>query len=297
MPKDKARFELLDQYVFQRNYALALEAITEEVQRRPGNVNLLLRRAEILALAGEREKAISAYRTVAENYATQGFYARAIAVTNKIVRLDPGRQDVTKELAQLIASQQEAEKEAEAKLKSAEKEGLEKLKTAEPPAPEVPQQETVADPVQQQAERERAGSRFFAEFPQAALEKLLYAAAVHSFEADEVIVQEGDPGTSFYLIAEGDLAVRTNDPSGKPMTLAQLGAGEFFGEVAVLTGKPRTATIVAQTPATVIEISGGELDRIAGEFPEVRSVLQRFYERRARATAEAMLARIRGGHA
>jgi hypothetical protein len=295
MLKGKPRFELLDQYVFQRNYTLALEAIAEEITRRPENFNLLLRQAEILGLAGERGKAISVYRKVAEHYATQGFYARAIAVTNKVLRLDPNRQDVTKDLAQLIAVQQATEKEAEAKLKSAEKEGLEQLRHAEPP-PQAPPPPVATDPAQQQVERERAASHFFAEFPQGALEQLLYSAAVRSFDPEDVIVQEGDPGTSFFLIADGDVVVHTNDPSGKPMVLAQLGAGEFFGEVAVLTGKPRTATIVAKTPATVIEISGVDLDRIVAEYPDVRTVLQHFYEQRARATVEAMLARIRGGN-
>jgi CRP-like cAMP-binding protein len=63
--------------------------------------------------------------------------------------------------------------------------------------------------------------------------------------------------------------------------------------VAVLTGKPRTATITAKTPVTVIEISSADLDRIALIYPDVRNVLQRFYEQRAQATVEAMVARIR----
>jgi tetratricopeptide (TPR) repeat protein len=297
MFKGRPRFELLDQYVFQREYTLALEAIAEEIKKRPENFNLLLRQAEILGMAGDRDKAISIYRKLAEHYATQGFYARAIAVTNKVLRLDPKRQDVTKELAQLIAAQQAAEREAEVKLKSAEKDGLEKLKHAEPPPPApVPAPPPEPDPAEVQRERERAASRFFAEFPQGALEQLLYSAAVRSFDPGEVIVREGEPGTSFFLIEDGEVAVHTNDPSGKPLVLAELGAGEFFGEVAVLTGKPRTATIVATTPATVIEIAGEDLDRIVAEYPDVRTVMQHFYEQRARATVEAMVARMRGGN-
>jgi cAMP-dependent protein kinase regulator len=300
MFKGKPRFEQLDEYVMRREYDLALEAIAEEIKKRPENFNLLLRQAEILGMAGDREKAIGVYRKLARHYAQQGFYARAIAVTNKILRLDATRQEVTKELAAFIAAQQETEKEAQAKLKSAEKDGFEKLKRAAPdvaPAAPAPVPAPPADAVQSQAERERAASRFFVEFPPGGLEQLLYAAAVHSFDPPEIIVREGEPGTSFFLIEDGEVEVQTQDPSGKPLILAHLSAGEFFGEVSVLTGKPRTATILAKTPVTVIEISKKDLDRIAGQFPDVRTVLQEFYERRAQATVEAILARMRGGDA
>ncbi len=304
MTRAKASFELLDQYIFQRDYTHALEAISDEIRRRPDALNLLVRQAEIFGMAGENDKAIAVYRSVAEQYAQQGFYARAIAVANKVVRLDPKRQEVTRELAQLISARQAAEREAEAKLKFAEREGLDKRKHGEEPPPAAPAVAAVvpaaqpaappSDPAEQRMEREKAAAHFFGEFPPGALEQLLYSAAVHSFDPQEAIVEEGEPGTSFFLIEEGEVQVRTKDPSGKPMVLAELGAGEFFGEVAVLTGKPRTATIVATTPVTVIEISGAELDRIAGEFPDVRTVLHHFYERRAQATVEAMVARMRG---
>lgn len=309
MFKGKPRFEQLDEYLLRRDYEMALEAIAEEIKKRPENFNLLLRQAEILGMAGDREKAIGVYRRLARHYAQQGFYARAIAVINKVLRLDATRQDITKELAAFIAAQQENEKAAQVKLKTAEKEGHEKLKhpvpppappdaiSAPPPPEPRPQPAPAIDPAQQQAEKERAASRFFVEFPPGGLEQLLYAAAVRSFDPPEVIVKEGDPGTSFFLIEDGEVEVHTQDPSGKPLVLAQLGAGEFFGEVSVLTGKPRTATIVARTPVTLIEISSKDLDRIARQFPEVRTVLQRFYERRAQATVEVMLARMRGGNA
>ena len=150
-----------------------------------------------------------------------------------------------------------------------------------------------AAPAPRLADRERAASRFFAELPRGALESLLGAAAVRSFEPREAVVREGEAGTSFFLIEEGEVEVQTRDTAGEHLLLAQLGVGEFFGEVAVLTGKPRTATIVAKTPVTVIEIASRDLDRIVGRFPEVKSVLQRFYEQRAQATVEAMVARMR----
>lgn len=293
MFKGKPRYENLDQYVAQRDYALALEAITEEIKKRPDNFNLLLRQAEILGMAGNRENAIGVYRKLAQHYAEQGFYARAIAVNNKVLRLDPTRQDVTKELAKFIAAQQETEQAARAKLKRATAPAA-----PEPPAP-APESsaQPAPDAAAKQAEKEREASHFFAEFPQEALEQLLSSTTVRSFAAAQVIVREGDPGTSLFLIEDGDVEVRTTDPTGRTLVLATLGPGEFFGEVAVLTGRPRTATIVATSAVTVIEIYREDLDQIATRFPEVRRVLQRFYEQRAQATVEAVLARMRNGNA
>ena len=69
------------------------------------------------------------------------------------------------------------------------------------------------------------------------------------------------------------------------------------GEVAVLTGRPRTATILAREPVTVIEITREDLEGVVREYPEVRAVLERFYKQRAHATVETMLSHLRSTHA
>jgi cAMP-dependent protein kinase regulator len=290
MAKGKPRFENLDHYLANRDYGPALEALAEEIKRRPENLNLLLRQAEVLTLADEREKAIEVYRTLARHWAEQGFYARAIAVINKVLRLDPARQEATRELAGLISAQQETERAERAKLRRATA-----PPRAERPAP-PPEAAGASQPgdAAGQAERERAASRFFAEFSAAALEELLSTTSVRSFARGEAIVREGEKGASWFLIEEGEVDVQTTDPAGHDLILARLGPGEFFGEVAVLTGRPRTATIVARDEVTVIEISRQDLDNIAATHPEVRSVLQRFYEERAQATVAKVIARMRG---
>lgn len=394
--KGKPRFEQLDQYLAKREYGLALEAIMEEIKHRPENFNLLLRQAEILGQAGDREQAVTIYRKLARHYTDQGFYARAIAVTNKILQLDPERKEVTAELAELIAAQKESDRASRERLEQA---------TAPPPAAREPHAETeefappgpgpaapqaeVVDPVppepeqlepevlgpaeleseepelgepepaepqleepepeavqlapppatdeeppivftdadlgvtfedgareparedeaveteatsppgaqEEQHRREREASEFFASFPQEALEELLSSTSVQSFQPGEVIVSEGDPGTSMFLIESGSVEVKTRDPRGAEVTLAVLGPGEFFGEVAVLSGVPRTATIIAREVVSTIEISRELLQGIAEHHPHVREILERFYRKRAEATVETMLTRLRGGNA
>jgi tetratricopeptide (TPR) repeat protein len=307
--KPKARFELLDQYLARRDYTSALEAITDEIKRRPESFNLLLRQAEILGMAGDRSQAIEIYRKLAEHYAREGFYARAIAVANKVLRLDPSRKEVTHELARLISAQQGREAAARKKLERASVaagESQEAPAPSHPPAP--PQSAAPAAPAEHhgtpkspetpsaaQLERERDASAFFSSFPAAALEELLASTSVRTYSAGEVIVREGEPGRSLFLIENGVVEVLTHDPAGKDVVLAQLGPGEFFGEVAVLTGRPRTATIVATNVVTAIEIARDDLERIGMTHPEVRDVLERFYRQRAQATVEAMLGHLRKG--
>ncbi|MCP3136232.1 cyclic nucleotide-binding domain-containing protein [Pyxidicoccus xibeiensis] len=74
-------------------------------------------------------------------------------------------------------------------------------------------------------------------------------------QAGEVVVREGDPGTSMFVVLEGRVAVARESKDGGQVEVGQLGSGEFFGELALLTGAPRTASVVAVEDAVVLELS------------------------------------------
>jgi CRP-like cAMP-binding protein len=71
------------------------------------------------------------------------------------------------------------------------------------------------------------------------------------FGAGEVIVREGDRDTSLFVVLRGEAAVSLAGTEGE---VARFHAGDFFGEMSLLTGEPRTATITAATDCDVIEI-------------------------------------------
>lgn len=280
--RPKSKFEQLDQYLARRDYRGALQAISDELRRRPENFNVLLRQAEILALAGDREEAIEVYQKLARHFVAEGFYARAIAVNSKILRLDPSRTEATRELAEEIARRQEDE------------EKIRRPPLAHPP-PKGPsrRQPEVVGPASPQGPSSRGEVAFFGAFPREALEKLLSSTCVYTFQPGVVLVREGEEGRSMFLIEDGTVEVTTTDTTGSTIALARLGPGDFFGEVSVLTGRPRTATVIAATTVTVIEVGKDDLDQITASHPEVRSLVQRFYEERAHATVEAVLSRMR----
>lgn len=286
--RPRYRIEELDVYLARRDYAAALSAIAEELKKHPENFNLLLRQAEILGMAGDRGHAIEVYRQLARHFARQGRFSMAIAVTNKILRLDPSQTEAAEELRELMAARQREEEQARTRLLQAAKAPV---KPAVTPAPPPPQEPPVPPPPEPPKEEEAL--RFFSAFPRQALAELLGSTSVRSYAAGDPIVREGEYGDSLFLIVEGTVVVEGTDPRGQKVTLATLGPGDFFGEVAVLTGKPRTATVVAQGPVTVIEITKELLDDIARRHPEVSQVLERFNEERANATVAVMLARLR----
>lgn len=111
---------------------------------------------------------------------------------------------------------------------------------------------------------------------------------VETHDEGSVILSEGDPGTSMYVIVSGEVKVYTRS-KGATLYLARLGEGDFFGEVSVLTGKPRTATITASQRTELLRLDKAKLDAVLARFPGVRSVLDDFYKKRAAHTVEAMI--------
>lgn len=88
------------------------------------------------------------------------------------------------------------------------------------------------------------------------------------FRAGRTIVERGVRGDAFYLILDGRAKVyRSVVPGGR--TLARLGPGDFFGEMALLDGGPRVATVVAETPLTAIRLSRPAFRRLLQKEPAV----------------------------
>lgn len=114
---------------------------------------------------------------------------------------------------------------------------------------------------------------------------------LETHDEGSVILNEGDPGTSMYVIASGEVKVYTRSTGGDagPVYLARLGEGDFFGEVSVLTGKPRTATITAAQRTELLRLDKERLDGALSKHPGIRKVLDDFYKKRATHTVEAMI--------
>jgi CRP/FNR family transcriptional regulator, cyclic AMP receptor protein len=107
-----------------------------------------------------------------------------------------------------------------------------------------------------------AGVPLFAGLSRRHLKQLAEHADVVSFRERETIVEADQPGGTFYVILEGEARVGRG-----PKTIRRLVPGEFFGEISLLDGGPRTATVVAVTPVTAIRIFKRSFDRVVAQDP------------------------------
>jgi CRP-like cAMP-binding protein len=120
----------------------------------------------------------------------------------------------------------------------------------------------------------------FDDLSQEAFVELVNKLAYHRNVAGQLIIREGDPGRSFYVIVEGKVRVYKTGADGKEITLAHLGEGAFFGEMALLSGAPRTANVVAEEDTEILEVTDVVLRELAGKHPQVVRSLKNFYRQR-----------------
>ena len=105
----------------------------------------------------------------------------------------------------------------------------------------------------------------FAELSSRQLRRLADLASTASFEEGHEIVREGASGSVFYVIAEGSAKVSRRN--GR--TIAKLGPGEFFGELSILTGTPRMASVTAMSPTVCVTLSARSLRTALAEEPKL----------------------------
>lgn len=105
----------------------------------------------------------------------------------------------------------------------------------------------------------------FAGMPPRFLKRLADKMDEQRFMEGASVVRQGEPGDTFYVIVEGEAKVKdAND-----RTLSRLIPGDFFGEISLMDGGPRTATVVAETKLTTLALSRRDFGTLLRSEPHV----------------------------
>lgn len=101
-----------------------------------------------------------------------------------------------------------------------------------------------------------------------------------SFEPGEAIVREGDVGDAFFVITSGTAAVEQ-----RGSILRELSAGDFLGEISLIDGMPRTATVTATSPVAALRLARDDFQQLIDQHPSIRLELLMALTERVRKTA------------
>jgi CRP-like cAMP-binding protein len=119
--------------------------------------------------------------------------------------------------------------------------------------------------------------------PAEEIEDLLAHVSVRRIDAGETLFRAGEPGDALYIVARGRVAVLRAPQAGESIeqSIAELGEGKAFGEMALLSGTSRTATVRAITDAELLQIDKEDFDRLLAADRELAAGLRRLSHERA----------------
>jgi CRP-like cAMP-binding protein len=145
------------------------------------------------------------------------------------------------------------------------------------------------DLVEKAAVRARTSTDNFQEFPaavhsipllsdlsEAAFRRLLGTLVVRRMPDKALVIREGEPGQSFFFVASGQVRVYDTDGTGKQKDLAKLHENAIFGEMALLSARPRSASVEVVGEADLLEVTRESLAGLAGELEQVAAALSEF---------------------
>jgi hypothetical protein len=412
-----------------KKYARAVEILKAQLQKKGANPSLRMQLADVLILADKKQEAVALLLPLADQYARDGFAAKAVSVLKKVQRVDPGRRDVEERLARQIEERQREAavslprsvgmigmEEVQAPVSGPDGDpsleiGFESMAPVSAPAvptveraplpPRVPAPAPVAAPAPADAQvptpapppaapspdatlpmdspllaprlqdtppaalvepipdegiedydllyageeedevdvpldavevveevpaaepmsagqfadelmglvdsvfqespdaapapaaadapasSPRGGSQIvvsplFRDFSVDEMVAVIQGLKLLAFERGQAILREGQPGGSLYTLTSGRVRAFKKDPAtGKQNQLGDLKEGAFFGEMSILTGQPRMASVVALTRCELLELDRPTLDEITKSHPHVWDVLREFAEKRA----------------
>jgi CRP/FNR family transcriptional regulator, cyclic AMP receptor protein len=126
----------------------------------------------------------------------------------------------------------------------------------------------------------------FSDLEQGELERFSLVAVPRSFPAATRVFHEGDHSDACYIVRAGSFRVTREHSDGRAITLATLGPGDIFGELAMLDGEVRSASVEALSDGELLALPAGEVRALLGRHPEITVKLVAALVRRLRAANE-----------
>ena len=128
----------------------------------------------------------------------------------------------------------------------------------------------------------------FAHLDEKTLSRLEGIAVKRVYPKNTILISKGDVSDHLFVVIRGKLKVTLLDDSGREIVLSLLGEGDYFGEIALIDGEPRTATIVSTQASEVLTIARADFQQILRSSPELMFDLLAVLARKVRIATEKL---------
>jgi len=299
--------------VRKQNWQKALEHLNELKGSEPENPQVFLKLGDAYQKLGKPEKAIPEYSQAAWLFLKDGFVQKALAVYKIILRLDPHNQEAVNKSRDLLVEIELSKQlllpppeRAEISATVPESDSLQPVSQDTTTVTSATKFEELIVRTSYEEQKTDISAtvtphkiskeelppplvdpdlmpEFLKDLSPEEIRDIMTKLKACQFKKGETIIEEGDSGDSVYIIKSGK-AIVTTHVLGKKIDLATLQKGDLFGEVAFLTGRPRTATVTALEDMEVLEFTRPLLEELIEKRPELLKTLQDFYYSRLQNT-------------
>lgn len=134
---------------------------------------------------------------------------------------------------------------------------------------------------------------FFSSLSDSDIKKIEDVCQEKRFESGEIIFAEGAPGDNFFIILEGSVEICKGSEDGSQDLLGAYGPGHLFGELALIDGYPRSATVIAREPSELLSIHRDDFNKVLSESSSITLSIMKYLAAMIRESTENFVEDLR----
>ena len=271
------------------DFRTALAAAAEILDENPFDHRARVKAGLCLAARGRVEDAASALLVVARDLLRRGFSLAAVGACRDALSVSPGHLGVMRALEtihdRIHGLEGSPSVRALPPIVPMELEAPRRFRTDAPDLEERARAAAVTAPAldggaEATEEVPPQPAPFFSDLRREVFMDLVPRLAFRKLPADQRLFEQGDLGGSLFVVVSGEVEIARAESGEAGRVLARLGAGQLFGEMSLLTQKPRSASARTLRPTELFEIDRRTVEAVAAEHPRVVEDLVRFARRR-----------------
>lgn len=282
----------VNQLIAKGNYSKAIKVLERHLKDDPKSIHLRKLLADVLERDGQRRRSVEVLEELVQEFSSEGFVTKAIAVLKKIQRIDPNQSDAEVMLDTLVKIRSQNQKGPLKDLRNSDvmlrpkAPAISPSEADDPIDPDDGMVTSVIMPSEFWFEEAAEGrddfnwSPLFNDFSKSELAAMIGGLKLLIKKPGSIIYTQGEPGNSLFVLSGGSIRIYRQDSVGHNEQVAVMHDGGVFGTPSILFGKPRNRTITAVTECELLELDQPTFHNITASHPRVGELVRQLHENR-----------------